>query len=274
MPADENTIQFRSPKFEQAAIEIPLEASRMNRTFNGTLCSQKGDEYAIKNNIIHFLTEEQRQPMSLAQSTNHWTITAYLYENLWRKRSLSLLSGEEFPIEKEAELLIRWLNPKPKGLYLDVGCSTALYAREVKKAASEANVVAIDFSMQMLEEARIKAEADETNLFLLHADARFMPFFGSTFDGLMCGGTLNELSDPMKVLYECRRVLKDDGTFFVMHLIQSGTWYGRLLQESAGLSGLHFWSLQESNALFERAGFTVADQLTRGIVSFTKLKPA
>lgn len=212
--------------------------------------------------------------MSWAQSSNHWKITAAFYENIWRKRSLSLFSGEEFPVEKEQQLLVDWLNPQSNGLYLDVGCSTGLYARKIKRAQPKCSVVALDFSRQMLQEARRKAKADQTDLYLLRADARFMPFYGAAFDGLMTGGTLNELSDPLKVLYECRRVLKKGGAFFMMHLIKANTWYARLLQRSTQYGGLNFWDTAESNQLFERAGFAIADQYRQGIVCFSKLKPA
>src|SRR5690554_2392770 len=107
---------------------------------------------------------------SFAQSTSQWKITASLYEDLWRNRSLSLLTGEEFPIGKEKELLIEWVQPKAGGKYLDVGCSTALYARALKKAEPESIQTGLDFSMPMLEEARLKAEADQTDLFLLYSD--------------------------------------------------------------------------------------------------------
>lgn len=267
------SLEFRSPIYEQASIVIPEEVSRLHRPFNGTLCSNKGDEYPIKNNIIDFLGDDY-QPMSLAQSSNHWKLTAYAYENIWRKRSLTLLTGEDFPIEKEQELLYKWLNPEPGKLYMDIGCSTALYARSVKKAKPNSELVALDFSSQMLEEARFKAEAEEIDLYLLRADARHMPFFGAFFDGLMMGGTLNELTDPLKVLYECRRVIKKEGTFFMMHLLRSDSWYGRLLQDSMEFGGLKFWTLKESNQLFERAGFSVAKQIKRGMVGFTKLIPA
>lgn len=266
-------LEFRSPKYEQASVVIPPEAALLSKPFNGTVCSNKGDEYDIKNNVIDFLGEEP-QSMSWAESSNHWSVTAALYEDIWRKRSLSILAGEAFPIEKERELLVDWLDPHPSKLYLDIGCSTALYARLVNKAQPEAEVVALDFSLQMLREARLKAEADQTDLYLLRADARKLPFYGGTFDGLMMGGTLNELTDPLKVLYEARRVIKKDGTFFMMHLVKSDAWYLRLLQESAGYSGLKFWTVKESNQLFERAGFSVIDQLSKGIVCFTKLIPA
>lgn len=266
-------LQFRSPKYEQASISIPREIAALQKPFNGTVCSNKGDEYPIKNNILDFLGQESPE-MSWAQSSNHWKITAAIYEDLWRKRSVSFLSGEDFPIKKEQELLIKWLKPQAEALYLDVGCSTALYGRKVKKHQPECDVVALDFSQQMLQEARLKAEADQTDLFLLRADARHMPFFGATFDGLMMGGTLNELTDPLKVLYECRRVVKKNGTFFMMHLVKADAWYARLLQDSVEFSGLKFWTLDESNQLFERAGFSITEQFTKGIVCFSKLTPA
>lgn len=263
--------EIRSPLYDQEAILIPAEAASLSTSFNGTICSKRGDEYQIQNNIVNLMSAQK--DYSFAQSTSQWKITASLYEDLWRNRSLSLLTGEEFPIGKEKELLIEWVQPKAGGKYLDVGCSTALYARALKKAEPESIQTGLDFSMPMLEEARLKAEADQTDLFLLYSDARDMPFFGKTFDGIAMGGTLNELSSELKVLFECRRVLKDDGTMFMMHLIQSDTWYGRLLQDSAEWGGIRFWSVKESNNLFKRAGFEVQEQLVKGIVCFTKLQP-
>lgn len=266
-------LEFRSPQHEQASVSIPEEVAHLQKPFNGTVCSNKGDEYAIKNNIIDFLGGDSVS-MSWAQSSNHWKLTASIYEEIWRKRSLSILTGEEFPMQKEKKLLTAWLNPQAGKRYLDIGCSTALYARLVKSAEPACEVVALDFSRQMLEEARLKAEADQADLYLLRADARYLPFYGAAFDGLMMGGTLNELTDPMKVLYEARRVVKKDGLFFMMHLIKADAWYARLLQNSAEFSGLKFWTMEESNQLFERTGFSVADQFSKGIVCFSKLIPA
>jgi len=266
-------LELRSPVDERAGIHVPDEAARLSKPFNGTVGSNKGDEYQVKNNIIDLLGKEP-EFTSIAQSTNHWKITAAIYEDIWRKRSLSLLSGEEFPIEKEHELLIEWTAPKENGWYLDLGCSTALYGRALKAAQKKANIVALDFSSQMLEEARLKAEADETDMYFVRADGRELPFFSKTFDGVVMGGTLNELTEELKVLYEAKRVLKEDGVLFMMHLIKSDAWYGRLLQESASIGGINFWTVDESNKLFNQAGFAVEDQLVKGIVCFTKLKPA
>lgn len=267
------SLEIRSPKYERAAITIPGEAANLQKGFNGTVCSNKGDEYAIRNNIIDLLGDETVD-MSWAQSSNHWKVTAALYEDIWRKRSLSILSGEEFPIQKERELLMNWLHPKPDFLYLDIGCSTALYGRLLKQEEPGCEMVSLDFSLQMLEEARLKSEAAEVNQYLVRADARHLPFFSAVFDGLTMGGTLNELTDPVKVLYEARRVIKKNGIFFIMHLVKADAWYVRLLQESAEFGGIQFWTVDESNELFNQTGFEVADQFYKGMVCFTRLLPS
>lgn len=58
----------------------------------------------------------------------------------------------------------------------------------------------------------------------------------------------------------------------MMHLIKADAWYGRLLQESMGIGGIKFWTKDESNKLFKQAGFKVEEQITRGIVCFTRLR--
>lgn len=263
-------MKIRSPKNDREEIILPSAMSNFNTVYSGTISSDSGDEFSITNNIVDLLTE--KKPYTFAQSTNHWKITASIYEKLWRNRSLSILTGKPFPIDEEKKLLIEWVNPTPGGTYLDVGCSTALYARALKKASPQSDIAALDFSKQMLDEARIKSEGDQTGIYLMKADARNMPFFNSTFTGLVMGGTLNELSDELKVLFECRRVLKDDGVMFMMHLIKSGNWIGKMMQESAEWSGLQFWTVDESNSMFNRAGFTVEKQFHKGIVCFTKLR--
>lgn len=266
-------MKFRSPKYDEASVEVPDEVANIQQPFSGSVCSKKGDEYEIDHNIIDFLGDE-RPKMTWGQYTNQWGMAAKWYEEVWRKRSLTILSGQQFPIEQEQQLLLDWVKPKADGTYLDVGCSTALYGRTLKKVEKNCRVVALDFSTPMLREARQKAYNENTNLYLMRGDAHFLPCYAAAFDGVLMGGTLNELADPLKVLYECRRVLTGGGALFMMHLLETTNWYSRLLQKSTTYGGLKFWDVRESNQLFERAGFSVADQQRQGIVCFSKLMAA
>lgn len=267
------TLSIRSPKNDRESIEIPNKMRFLQKSLSGSVCSKVGDEYFIEQNILDLFDESASQS-SLAQMTNHWKITASLYEDLWRTKALSLMTGETFPIEEEQQLLRDWITISDSGLYLDAGCSTALYARAIAKKNPDADIVALDFSKEMLLEARERCIKDQVNAYLFRADASNLPFFNESFDGLVCGGSLNEFYDPQKVLYEFRRVIKKDGVVFMMHLLKADSWYGKLLQEPIKLGGIHFWTKVESNSLFEKAGFLVTRQIIRGIVCFTRLIPA
>ena len=210
---------------------------------------------------------------SPAQLSNLIPLTAMVYEDLWRKRSLSILGREPFSLDEEFRILQRWLQPSAGKRYLDVGCSTALYGRTIKSMCKECDVVALDYSRPMLRQARKRAAQEMADLFLVRADARQMPFPDGTFDGLAMGGTLNELLNPMQVLRECRRVIRDDGLFFNMFLLKAEKPVGRAAQLAARLGGIHFPTKEESSIRFKEAGFRVKKRMSMGVVCMALLEP-
>jgi ubiquinone/menaquinone biosynthesis C-methylase UbiE len=269
----QKTLKLKSPGNEQYALAVPPESSRLDKPFNGSICAADGSEFDIADNIISVIGTAP-DDMSMAQSTNHWSLTAEAYENLWRKRSIGILSGDEYSLADEAELLNDWMKPREGEWFLDVGCSTGFYARSLVEREPGCSVVALDFSLPMLAKAREQGAARGAGMYLVRADARQMPFYTGTFDGIVSGGTLNELTDPQRVLHECRRVITKKGRFFIMHLLRADTWYGKLLQQGSGIGGIHFWTADESDEIFTRAGFRTSKRETKGIVCFTLLEPA
>lgn len=263
-------IKIRSPRYEQSEISLPQNVAQLNVAFNGELCASNGESFQIKRNIIDLL-KENPENLSPAEYSNFLSVTASVYEDVWRTRSLGLITGNDFPIEREMQYLFDWVAPKPNELIVDLGCSTALYARKLKDQQSAADIIALDFSIPMLEEARKRASAENIELYLIRADARKQPFFSEQVDAIVCGGTLNEFSELRKVLYECKRVLKPNGRFFLMHLLEAETWWGKGLQLTAKGGGVQFHSKNEINELFEEAGFTLLRQHTEGIVCFSLL---
>lgn len=218
----------------------------------------------------HPLPRRKRTP---AQLSNFLSPTAIVYEDLWRKRSLSILSGGPFPIQEEKELLIDWLSDWRTGSILDVGCSTALYARTLASAFPEAQITAVDFSLPMLKQAEKRANRESVSIHLHRADAIDLPFEDTSFDALCMGGTLNELGpNTDQVLDECSRVLRAGGAFFVMYLLRAETRFGRWLQALLKGGGLRFWSRSDSLALFEASGFDEARFFSQGVVAFSLLK--
>lgn len=251
-------------------IPIPAEAKVLGKSYNAVFSQADGSEIRVKDNVIDTLADRNVRK-TLAQSTNFIPLTASVYEDTWRVKSIGFLSGAEFTIEDETKRLVEWLDPKSGEWVMDVGCSSAVYARAIAKAAPDANVVAVDMSPAMLKEARQRAMGDALEMYLVRADASDMPYFNASFDKLAMGGTLNELLDPAKVLYECRRILKNEGKFFVMYLLKAESFAGRLAQKSAELGGISFWSKSEAEGLFNRCGFQIERRESLGIVDFVVL---
>ena len=284
------------PPDNKPSLYLPEKAMNLQKPFTGEGKDASGAPYRVRNGIIerlgHRKTGNQKtgsrktgnreagnsktrtwRLRTPAQLSNLIPLTAVLYEDLWRKRSLSILGREPFSLEEEFRVLIRWLKPKEGGRYLDVGCSTALYGRAIKEACSQCDVVALDYSRPMLREAAKRAAAEQADLYLVRADALEMPFLEGTFDGLAMGGTLNELRKPARVLEECRRVIREDGVFFCMYLLKATKPVGKLAQWAARLGGISFWSKNQSARLFQDAGFKVKKRLSMGVVCMVLLEP-
>jgi len=257
---------------ERRFFEIPPAVSALHSLFNGDATASDGETLEIHDNIIRFI-EGKPADITLAQQSNFLPPTARFYEDTWRRRSIGFLSGENFSFEDERQLLLSWSAPKPGELILDLGCSTGFYARALANAEAKARVVAIDISEPMLAEARAKAVEEGVEMYLLKADVSELPFYGNSVDLLACGGSLNEFSKPEKVLYEAKRVLKQDGRLFMMHLLQAESIMGKVAQKASRAGGISFWTEAESETLFERAGFRVERRHKMGIVMFSLLRP-
>lgn len=194
----------------------------------------------------------QKASYSLAQSSNFLGLTTALYD-VWRTKSIGLLTREDFSLEREFALMLEWLNVQAGQAFLDVGTSTGNYARVLAKAG--ARVTAIDISKSFLERAALASE----NLGILfeQANSENLPYLDSSFDGAVLGATLNEFFHTEVALQEISRVLKPGGKLFMMYLCESETSVGRFVQLPFKLSGVRFpnreWLRQTLRSLgFER----------------------
>lgn len=264
-------IDIRPHSLEDGIVTLPPEMANLKKEFSGSIYSQSSEELLIKRNILRLLSDRPKS-LTLAQQTNYWSLTADNYEDSWRKNALGMMTGEEFPLEREKKLLVEWMNFDDGLRVLDIGCSTALYARTAKEANPTMEVVAIDFAVPMLEAARNRILEEDLSVYLVQANAEHLPFKAAYFDRLLCGGTLNEFADPLKALYESRRVIRKEGLFFVMYLLKAESWYGRGAQVLMEAGGIQFWTEEESKNLFQRAGFSVERFQKNQIVAFALLR--
>lgn len=233
---------------------------------SGTLRSPSGTAYRVADGYLDLLGR-RTGAASPANLSNLLPGAGRLYEPLWRSRSLTLLTGESFPNEREIELVLRLLGRPRGGRYLDLGCSAGLYARNLApKTGGE--VVGLDISPPMLREAARRARRSGARLSLVRADAHRLPFADASFSGVACGGTLNELRDPARTLRETARVLAPGGRLALMGLLRARSAAGSALQGLLSAGGLRFFSPEEVRQLLISAGLSPDHLTARGPVFF------
>jgi SAM-dependent methyltransferase/uncharacterized protein YbaR (Trm112 family) len=232
-------------------------------------CSACATAYPIHDGIADFLGKPK--PFSLAQVTNEWPATAWVYERAWRPFALTLLSREAFPYRRELPLVVRLAEPARGGLFLDVACSNGLYARALARTMhATGHVLGVDHSLPMLLEARRRALAAGLRISYVRASAQNLPVASTAAAGITVGGSLNEIGDLDACLAEVRRTLAPGAPFVAMTLARAETAPGRTVQALLGPGGVVFWTPDELAAHFARHDLHIAHCEQHGLVLFTR----
>jgi len=201
-----------------------------------------------------------------AQWSNHLWLTARLYEPLWRRHSVALMTGRAFDTVRELASMRKHLALPPGSTVVDLGCSAGLYARTL--AAAGMNVSAVDVSRAFLAEGARLARREGRAVRFVRADVLALPFDDAAFDGAVSGGSLNEFSDPAQALREAARVLRDGAPLWLMYAARAEGVAGRALQGALRASGLRFPAPAQVDAWALAAGLTPERSERRGPLVF------
>jgi ubiquinone/menaquinone biosynthesis C-methylase UbiE len=139
------------------------------------------------------------------------------FERTWRKRFESFAahrddeagiagwsaSGLEARVRR---FLALWRAPRAGERWLDAGCGAGTYLRLLQKDGLE--VTGVDYSLVTLSKARRRPGQPAR---CAVADIRHLPFARGCFDGLLCFGVLQAMTDSASVVDELCRVVKPGG---------------------------------------------------------------
>lgn len=98
---------------------------------------------------------------------------------------------------------------------LNVSCGTGLLEEAVQPLRPGVEIVGVDISMAMLEQARRKLAGAQRTL-LVNAAAEALPFAEASFDTVVCANSFHYYRQPERVLQEFHRVLRAGGCLVVV----------------------------------------------------------
>mgnify|MGYP005857207717 CR=1 FL=1 len=97
----------------------------------------------------------------------------------------------------------------PRGRLLDVGAGTGEIARQAAQRFPGAEVVAVDFTLEMMAVARAKRQ--RRPIPYVQGDTLALPFASHSFDAVVSGFLLRNVADRMAALREQARVVRPGG---------------------------------------------------------------
>jgi ubiquinone/menaquinone biosynthesis C-methylase UbiE len=104
------------------------------------------------------------------------------------------------------------------GKVLEIGVGTG---KNLKYYSPDCDVIGIDFSPGMLQQARKKMTSAKASVQLLEMDAQNLQFADNTFDTVTATCVFCSVPDPVRGLLEAKRVCKPDGKIILLEHVRS-----------------------------------------------------
>lgn len=110
---------------------------------------------------------------------------------------------------------------KTGGEILDIGSADGTFTKIIVDRSKAKKVIGIDALKKSVSFSKKRFARSKAMTFRV-ADAHNLPFENNTFDAVYCLETLEHVEDPIRVIKEMYRVLKDEG--YVVVLVPSENW--------------------------------------------------
>lgn len=233
----------------------PICKTTLSINSNQILC-QNNHTVSYKNGIINLIPLNCNPGLTVAQKSGSWKITSFLYERIWRKQSVSILTNGKFSVREELHLLEEFCSTlQSDSLICDLTCSTGLYGRFILEKFSGSNLFFLDYSETMLLGTGVRNKFPERSCYVRNF-AENCSFADNSLDAVVCGASWNEITKTGETLSSVKTSLKPGGKIFWMGILKSEKMLGSLIQKFASdAGGLHFDTAASVEQRFEDHGF-------------------
>ena len=168
-------------------------------------------------------------------------------------------------LKPQKRILFQEINRLPAGHLLEIGVGNGSHLPLYKSH----KIIGIDTSASMLEIARRKMHM---NIELVQMNGENLLFQDHVFDYIVLSHVIAVVNNPEKLLEETCRVLKPNGTIFILNHFTPGNWLKYIDRGFSIISkALHFKSLFDINSLNATKKFRLAREIEFGMFSYFKL---
>lgn len=190
----------------------------------------EGRSFALIEEGIHTVLKNAPHP-------HQYDRKAALYDFLAGNRLYNRLLWGGSP-EHYAAFARRADHAQPAGPFLDAGCGSLLFTAEAYLSCGRM-VIACDQSLDMLRRARARLRKfggqARSDIFLVQADLRDLPFRQNIFQTVLCMNVLHHCADAEVLLRALNQLLTATGQLYLTSLVLSkrllGDAYLRLLHK-------------------------------------------
>jgi len=180
--------------------------------------------YPIINGIVDFCPEAKDR---ISRSYDRF---ASSYDTYFTSSSLSmklfnLLVGGNWNYSEYAETMLSYLPSHFDGVLLDVPVGTGLVTASLYTRYTNATIIAADYSMGMLKEAKKRFEKEGIdNVCLIRADVAKLPVVDGAVDIVLSMAGLHAFPDKQAAVAEIGRVLRPDGSLVASCYTKGNSW--------------------------------------------------
>ena len=156
--------------------------------------------------------------------------------------------------------IVSLLHLKEDQMLLDIGCGTgwALHYAAIL-VNGNGGFYGVDISPKMIEIAKINS-SNCKNIHFYNSDAETLPFENNFFDYIICTNSFHHYLNPLKVLSEIYRVLKDKAKVYILDLTADIPILKMVDKQVKKREQEHvkYYSSQEYKMFFTKAGLSYA----------------
>lgn len=180
--------------------------------------------YPINDGIVDFCPEA-KDKISKSYDGFASSYDTYFTSSSLTMKLFNLLVGGNWNYSEYAETMLSYLPSRFDGVLLDVPVGTGLVTASLYARYPNATIIAADYSMGMLKEAKKRFEKEGLdNVCLIRADVAKLPVVDGAVDIVLSMAGLHAFPDKQAAVAQMRRVLHPDGSLVASCYVKGDSW--------------------------------------------------